>query len=94
VVRRLPNVYKVPENGIATDKAWRTLDLFKGADENREYHFEIHEVQALLVQARKADPALADFIEGYFHCGARPGDYELTLCNVAHFDARNRCSSS
>jgi 2-iminobutanoate/2-iminopropanoate deaminase len=27
-------------------------------------------------------------IEGYFHTGARPGDNELTACDVQHFDAR------
>jgi integrase len=73
---------------VPTDKAWRGLKSFRGADASREHHFTEGQIQTLINAARKTDPHFADLLEAGFWTGARYG--EIARLEVGNFDARRR----
>ena len=77
--------YADEQNGILSDRAWKVLEAFEGADHSRQDHFEAGDVQKLIDEARKVDAPFADLLTAGFLTGARYG--ELTACDVRHFDA-------
>lgn len=80
-------VFKDDKNGIASDKAWRVLEAFKGATRARQDHFEVDQAQRLIDAARTFNTAFADLLTGGFITGARYG--ELAVCDVRHFEAKH-----
>ncbi|MBI3043229.1 MAG: tyrosine-type recombinase/integrase [Betaproteobacteria bacterium] len=97
----LNGVYADEKNGIPSNRAWSVLEAFKGADQARQDHFEVEDVQSLIDAARNPkfskeqdptvpdayDPAFANLLAAGFLTGARYG--ELTACDVRHFDAKH-----
>ena len=82
----LNHAFAEEANGIASDKAWRSVKAFRDTTGTREYHFTPAETINLINSARKVDPAFADLCEAGFLTGARYG--ELAALDVRHFDAR------
>jgi integrase len=83
----LNTVFADDRNGISSDKAWRVLKGFRGANKARQDHFEAEQAQRLIDAARKTSPAFADLLTAGFLTGCRYG--ELTACDVQHFDAKH-----
>ena len=84
----LNHAFSEETNGIASDKAWRSVKAFRDTTGTREYHFTPEETIRLIDSARKLDETgtFANLCEAGFLTGARYG--ELAALDVRHFDAR------
>ena len=71
-------------NGIATDKAWRTVKAFRDVGRAREDDFDATQVRKLVAEAAKVSKPFANLCEAGYLTGARYG--ELAALDVRHFD--------